>query len=78
MLEEHTRLLFIMNEHTLKRLWEDDSGYRIFENTSSSYMTMSISLKWWNLFADPYKWDEFILQPENFTVLQRIEQRSQK
>ena len=40
-------------------------------------MTMPISLKWWNLFADPYKWDDFIAKPENFKVLQRIEERSQ-
>ena len=55
MLEEHTHLLFIVDEHVLKRLWANDCDYRIMDNINMSYTTMSVSLKWWNLFAAPYK-----------------------
>ena len=59
------------------RLWANDCDYRIMENINASYTIMNASLKWWGLFADPYKWDEFIATPEKFNVLKRIEERSQ-
>ena len=68
-LEEESGMLFVCDEHTMKRLWQGDQDYRNDlpdGNPSGGYLTLLVSLPSWWLFNDAYRWDDFTKDVKDF------------
>ena len=72
-------MLFVCDEHTMKRMWQSDQDYRWDYpdgNPSGGYLTLLVSLPIWWLFNDAYRWDDFAKQLKNFEKLFPLEAQS--